>query len=116
MTSYNDYKYFNHLLQIEKNLEIILSKHVKNIIFKYIKNLNSGFYLDNENVKLTLNLENESLKFNMYHKKLDKWSNGNIVFSFNFEDITNVGNVGNVGIGTTFPNPIANIGIISTIQ
>ena len=35
MTSYNEYKYFRQLFEIEKFLEIILSKHVKNIIFQY---------------------------------------------------------------------------------
>ena len=35
MISYNEYKYFRQLFEIEKNLEIILSKYVKNIIFQY---------------------------------------------------------------------------------
>jgi len=35
MISYNEYKYLRQLFEIEKNLEIILSKYVKNIIFQY---------------------------------------------------------------------------------
>ena len=43
----------------------------------------------------------------MYNKKLDKWSNGDIYFSFNFGTTTNVGIGTNIG---------ANIGINSIIQ
>ena len=107
MTSYNEYKYFRQLFEIEKILEIILSKHVKNIIFQYRGNDNSILYLDNNEVKCRIKIENQSLKFNMYNKKLDKWSNGDIYFSFNFGTTTNVGIGTNIG---------ANIGINSMIQ
>ena len=44
MISYNEYKYFRQLFEIEKNLETILSKHIKNIIFKYIFHKNYNNY------------------------------------------------------------------------
>ena len=95
MTSYNQYKNYHYLLEIEKRLEILLSKSVKDMIFKYKGNDYSNFYLEDNDVKWRVKIKNEALKFDMYNKKNNKWSNGDIFFSFNYNTQTNT------GIGTT---------------
>jgi hypothetical protein len=122
--NYNQYKKFHYLLELEKGLEKIVSKNIKNIIFGYVGHDNSILYLDGHDSKCRIKLGKNSLKFDMYNKKLEKWSNGDIYFSFNFSTPTNVGigtgmpdigvtggNIGNivinqanVGIGTAMPN------------
>ena len=115
--TYNQYKKFHYLLEIEKGLEKIVSKNIKDIIFGYLGNNDSILYLENPESKCRIKLEKDSLKFDMYNKKLEKWSSGDIYFSFNFN------NSGNVGIGTVMPDigvtmantGLANIGIRTTI-
>ena len=53
----------------------------------------------------------------MYNKKLEKWSNGDIYFSFNFSTPANVGiGTGMPDIGVTMANNgLANIGIGTTM-
>jgi hypothetical protein len=124
--TYNQYKKFHYLLEIEQGLEKIVSKNIKDIIFGYLGNNDSILYLENPVSKCRIKLEKDSLKFDMYNKKLEKWSSGDIHFSFNFSTPTNLGigtgmpdigvtggNIGNivinqanVGIGTTIPNNI----------
>jgi hypothetical protein len=123
--NYNQYKKYHNLLKLEKELEKIVSKNIKDVIFGYIGYDNSILYLDGKDSKCRIKLGDNSLKFDMYNKKLEKWSSGDIYFSFNFPT-TNVGigtgmpdigvtgvggNIGiaqgaggNIGIGTTMPN------------
>jgi hypothetical protein len=105
MTSYLEFKKFHHLLEIENKLENILSKPIKDIIYKYKGNENPVLFLENNEVKCRLQLKDRELKLDMYDKKLNQWSNGNIYFAFNFTTSENV------GIGTTIPH----VGIGSAI-
>jgi hypothetical protein len=106
MTSYKEYKKFHHLLKIENYLEKILSKPIKDIIFTYKGNENYIMFLENNQVKCRMRLKEKVLQLDMFDKKLNKWSNGNVYFAFNFTTSNNV------GIGTTIPN----VGIGTTIQ
>ncbi len=124
--NYNQYKNYHNLLNIEKELEKIVSKNIKNIIFGYVGHDNSILYLDGQESKCRIKLGKDTLKFDMYNKKLEKWSSGACCFSFKFPTPKNLGigtgmpdigvtggnigniviNQGNVGIGTTIPNNI----------
>ena len=55
-------------------------------------------FLENNQVKCRMQLKEKVLQLDMFDKKLNKWSNGNVYFAFNFTTSNNV------GIGTTFPN------------
>ncbi|MBQ28179.1 MAG: hypothetical protein CMH81_08620 [Nitrospiraceae bacterium] len=96
--NYNQYKKFHYLLELEKGLEKVVSKNIKNIIFGYVGHDNSILYLDGRDSKCRIKLGKDILKFDMYNKKLEKWSSGDIYFSFNFTTPTNV------GIGTGMPD------------
>lgn len=115
--TYNQYKKFHYLLEIEQGLEKIVSKNIKDIIFGYLGNNDSILYLENPVSKCRIKLERDSLKFDMYNKKLEKWSSGDIHFSFNFSTPTNLGiGTGMPDIGVTMANNgMANIGIGTTM-
>tara|TARA_B100000586_G_scaffold110813_1_gene79741 strand:- start:195 stop:581 length:387 start_codon:yes stop_codon:yes gene_type:complete len=98
MTSYQEYKNYHYLFKIENYLEKILSKPIKDIIFNYKGNENYIMFLENNQVKCRMQLKEKVLQLDMFDKKLNKWSNGNVYFAFNFTTSNNV------GIGTTFPN------------
>ena len=130
MTSYLEFKRFHYLFEIEKKLENLLSKPVINIIYKYKGFDNHKLFLENTKVKCRMQLQDNALKLDMYDKKKQKWSNGNIYFAFNFNKPDTVG-IGTtmppVDIGTTMPpvdigttggiettTPLVGIGITST--
>lgn len=98
MTSYQEYKNYHYLFKIENYLVRILSKPIKDIIFNYKGNENYIMFLENNQVKCRMQLKEKVLQLDMFDKKLNKWSNGNVYFAFNFTTSNNV------GIGTTFPN------------
>ena len=119
--TYNQYKKFHYLLEIEKGLEKIVSKNIKDIIFGYLGNNDSILYLENPESKCRIKIEKDSLKFDMYNKKLEEWSSGyDIFFSFKTNlgigtgmpdiGVTMVNNgMANIGIGTTMPNNAINM-------
>jgi len=124
--NYNQYKKFHYLLELEKGLEKVVSKNIKNIIFGYVGHDNSILYLDGRDSKCRIKLGKDALKFDMYNKKLEKWSSGDIYFSFNFTTPTNVGigtgmpDIGVTGVtGANIANIVideANIGIGTTMH
>ena len=119
--TYNQYKKFHYLLEIQKGLEKIVSKNIKDIIFGYLGNNDSILYLENPESKCRIKIEKDSLKFDMYNKKLEEWSSGyDIFFSFKTNlgigtgmpdiGVTMVNNgMANIGIGTTMPNNAINM-------
>jgi hypothetical protein len=119
--TYNQYKKFHYLLEIEQGLEKIVSKNIKDIIFGYLGNNDSILYLENPESKCRIKIEKDSLKFDMYNKKLEEWSSGyDIFFSFKTNlgigtgmpdiGVTMVNNgLANIGIGTTMPNNAINM-------
>ena len=112
--TYNQYKKFHYLLEIEQGLEKIVSKNIKDIIFGYLGNNDSILYLENPESKCRIKIEKDSLKFDMYNKKLEEWSSGYDIF-FSFKTNLGIG-TGMPDIGVTMANTgLANIGIRTTI-
>ena len=104
--NYEQYKRFHYLLEIENTLERILSRDIKNIIFQYIEDKNSGILLENNESICRLKLEGKSLKIDSYDKTIKKWSLTNITFAFSYNNGLGAIETGNIGIGTTVPGSI----------
>ena len=109
--NYQQYKKFHFLLKIEKELERIVSKDVKEIIFGYIGNDTSTLLLENNECICRFRLNGKSLVLDSYDKAINTWSDSDISFSFSYRSASitlgtgdNLGiGTGNVGIGTTIP-------------